>query len=126
MTRPSVVRELLAGVRRVALAAVLAAAVLSIGPAAAGQWQAGGSFVVHAASPTASPDAGDTRSAGQGPGIVGSPFVAITGVLGIGLGAAAITLLYVRLSGPQSSARPGSGRPGDGQPTRRLDTPGGG
>jgi hypothetical protein len=61
---------------------------------------------VLAASPAASPVAGgDTRSAGEGPGLVGSPVLAIGGVLALGLAAAALTLLYVRATdgpGPPS------------------------
>ena len=61
---------------------------------------------VVAASPAASPVAGgDTRSAGEGPGLVGSPVLAIGGVLALGLAAAALTLLYVRATdgpGPPS------------------------
>jgi hypothetical protein len=55
---------------------------------------------VWAASPVASPAAGgDTRSPGEGPGLVGSPGLAIGGVLALGLAAAALTLLYVRATG---------------------------
>ena len=42
---------------------------------------------------------GDPRSAGQGPGLVGDPLVAVFAVLAIGLGAVALTLLYVKLTG---------------------------
>jgi len=59
---------------------------------------------VAAGSPVASPAAsavagGDTRSAGEGPGLVGSPALAVGGVLALGLTAAALTLLYVRATG---------------------------
>jgi len=55
---------------------------------------------VLAASPTPSPVTGsDTRSSGQGPGLVGAPLVAIFGVLGIAALAIVLTLVYVRLSG---------------------------
>lgn len=52
-----------------------------------------------AASPVASilPGA-DTRSPGEGPGLVGAPAIAILGVLGIGLLALLATLAYVRLT----------------------------
>ena len=53
-----------------------------------------------AASP--SPSAaigGDPRSSGQGPGLVGDPLLAIGLMLAIGLGAALLTILYVRLTG---------------------------
>jgi hypothetical protein len=109
----SLVRGGLREARRFALAALLAAALLSIGPWAGSPWQTSAPFIARAASPSPSADAGDTRSAGEGPGIVGSPFVAIAGVLGIGLAAAAITLLYVRLSAPAASGAAASARPGD-------------
>ena len=58
-----------------------------------------GPIVVRAATPTATPgQAGDTRSAGEGPGLVGAPGLAILAVLGLGLGTALLTVLYVRLS----------------------------
>jgi len=61
-----------------------------------------------AASPAASILPGsDTRSAGQGPGLVGDPLLAIGGVLGIALIAVLATLAYVRLTG---SRRPGNPR----------------
>jgi hypothetical protein len=53
-----------------------------------------------AASPTASAaTGGDPRSSGQGPGLVGDPLLAIGLMLAIGLGAALLTTLYVRLTG---------------------------
>jgi hypothetical protein len=53
-----------------------------------------------AASPSATPaGAGDPRSAGEAPGIVGTPLVAIAAVLGIGLAAVIVTIVYVRLTG---------------------------
>ena len=51
---------------------------------------------------------GDTRSPGEGPGLVGAPFLAIGGVLGLGLAAAGLTLLYVRATG--GSSRTGTSR----------------
>jgi hypothetical protein len=42
---------------------------------------------------------GDPRSAGEGPGLVGTPIVAIGLVLGLGIAAAAVTLAWVRLTG---------------------------
>jgi hypothetical protein len=54
---------------------------------------------VLAASPTASPIGGDPRSAGEGPGLVGEPLLAIGGVLVIALVAVATTLAWVRLTG---------------------------
>jgi hypothetical protein len=58
-----------------------------------------GPSVVRAANPTATPGpAGDTRSAGEGPGLVGAPGLAILGVLALGLGTVVLTLVYVRAS----------------------------
>jgi len=94
-----------------AVACLMALMVLLLGPVSdvrlggtAGL--AVGPAPVLAASPAASPVArGDTRSAGEGPGLVGSPVLAIGGVLALGLAAAALTLLYVRATdgpGPPS------------------------
>jgi hypothetical protein len=52
-----------------------------------------------AASPVPSAAGGDPRSSGQGPGLVGEPLIAIAVVVAIGLGAAAVTFGYVRLTG---------------------------
>lgn len=52
-----------------------------------------------AASPTPSPQVGDPRSGGQGPGLVGDPLLAIAVVVVIGLLALVATLLYVRATG---------------------------
>ncbi|HEX7950586.1 MAG TPA: hypothetical protein VF494_09575 [Candidatus Limnocylindrales bacterium] len=52
-----------------------------------------------ASAPAASGFAVDTRSSGGGPGLVGTPGLAIAGVLLVGLVAAGATLLYVRLTG---------------------------
>lgn len=69
-----------------------------------------GPAAVQAASPAPSPDTtGDTRSAGEGPGLVGAPLLAIGGVLGLGLLAALATIAYVRLTGGGSGARVTSG-----------------
>ena len=55
---------------------------------------------VSAASPDPSAGmGGDPRSSGQGPGLVGEPLVAIALVVGIGLAAAGLTYLYVRMTG---------------------------
>lgn len=58
-----------------------------------------GATPVQAATPSATPGAaGDTRSAGEGPGLVGSPVLAIVGVLALGGVTALLTLAYVRLT----------------------------
>jgi hypothetical protein len=49
--------------------------------------------------PAASGLAGDTRSSGEGPGLVGAPAFAISAVVLIGVVAVGATLLYVRLTG---------------------------
>jgi hypothetical protein len=61
---------------------------------------AGRPSVADAASPTPTPaQVGDPRSSGEGAGLVGSPLVAIGGMVAVGLLAAGGTLLYVRLTG---------------------------
>jgi hypothetical protein len=64
-----------------------------------------------AASPGASILPGsDTRSSGQGPGLVGDPAFAILGVLAVALAAVVVTLLYVRVTrhrtGPETLPGP--------------------
>lgn len=55
--------------------------------------------VAAAASPVATPaQAGDTRSAGEGPGLVGAPLAAIALVALIAAASVIVTLAYVRLS----------------------------
>jgi len=50
----------------------------------------------------------DTRSSGQGPGLVGAPLAAILGVVGVGILAVVLTLLFVRATGgPGRSDPPG-------------------
>jgi hypothetical protein len=56
-----------------------------------------------AASPSVPPDAGDPRSAGQGPGLVGDPLFALVVVVGIGVLSVVATLLYVRLTADRSA-----------------------
>ena len=74
--------------RRVALAVLIAVALLALASAA------------FAATPVPTTVAGgDPRSAGEGPGLVGTPVVAIALVFGLGIAAAAVTLAYVRLTG---------------------------
>jgi hypothetical protein len=63
---------------------------------------ADGTRVGVAADPTSSPLAGDPRSAGEGPGLVGDPLFAIVVVLAIALIAIAITTLWVRATAAPS------------------------
>ncbi|MBI2762347.1 MAG: hypothetical protein HYX54_01110 [Chloroflexi bacterium] len=59
-----------------------------------------------AASPVPTPvGVSDTRSTGQGPGLTGAPLAAILGVLGIGLLALLVTLVFVRLTGGNRGSR---------------------
>ena len=66
--------------------------------------------VALAASPVPTGDLStDTRSAGQGPGLVGDPLLAIGLVIGIAVAAALLTTIYVRLTGASRDSR-GDGR----------------
>lgn len=72
-----------------------------------------GPTVVDAASPEPSAPGGDTRSPGEGPGLVGAPFLAVAGVLGLGLATAGLTLLYLHLTPrPSDPDRAPPERPG--------------
>jgi len=51
-----------------------------------------------AASPTPGVEAGDPRSSGQGPGLVGDPFLAVLAVVVIGVTAVLVTLAWIRLT----------------------------
>ncbi len=91
--------------RSLAAAALLAIAVLAVGAVPLGATPAAGAVAVHADSPAPSTEAGgDTRSVGDGPGIVGAPALAILAVLGIGLLTVIVTTAYVRLSGGRRSS----------------------
>ena len=59
-----------------------------------------------AADPSESPGgaAGDPRSSGQGPGLVGDPGWALLIVLVIGITALLVTLAYVRLTAPREGS----------------------
>ena len=52
-----------------------------------------------AASPRPGTEAGDPRSSGQGPGLVGDPGFAVLAVVVIGLAAVVATLAWVRMTG---------------------------
>ncbi|HET9682102.1 MAG TPA: hypothetical protein VFP19_08690 [Candidatus Limnocylindrales bacterium] len=92
--------------RLAAVAFALAAGLLALGLVVGGLTAVGAVGVLDvpvalAAGPSPVPTsmAGDTRSSGEGPGLVGNPGVAILGVLGLGLVAVGATLLYVRATG---------------------------
>ncbi len=56
--------------------------------------------IAAAATPSpAPPGEGDPRSAGEGPGLVGAPLLAIGAVVGLGLLAVLATVAYVQLTG---------------------------
>jgi hypothetical protein len=68
-----------------------------------------------AASPEPSvAEGGDPRSNGQGPGLVGTPGLAILGVAAIAILAVLVTMVYVRLTASRqdadTAAKPGAGR----------------
>lgn len=119
-------RAALAGAARLALATLGAIALLAFGPHGAAPGSGGwagivaGPPVVTAASPEPSAPGGDTRSAGEGPGLVGAPFLAIVGVIALGLVAAGATLLYLRLTaGPTGRDGRSGQRSGKGRADRR-------
>ncbi len=87
-----------------AIVAALLPAVIALVPSAAGLVDS-----ALAASPEPSVAAGgDPRSDGQGPGLIGTPGLAIVGVVAIGLIAVLVTASYVRLTRP-TPPRSGSG-----------------
>ncbi|HLX35531.1 MAG TPA: hypothetical protein VKR30_09870 [Candidatus Limnocylindrales bacterium] len=98
--------------RAAALALVGGATILAVGAA----WWLGASLVnpaiVLADSPLPSvlPGGADTRSSGEGPGLVGNPALAVLGVLGIALIAVVATIAYVRLTANRGSEGPSAGR----------------
>jgi hypothetical protein len=80
---------------------LLAPAVATVIPGL--DWLAG---VALAASPEATPaEGGDPRSNGQGPGLVGTPGLAILGVAAIAIVAIVLTTIYVRLTTPGAAAK---------------------
>ena len=91
-----------------AVSALLPAAVTLV-PAASG-WVS--SALAASPTPTMLPAAGDPRSSGQGPGLIGTPGLAILAVIAIAGLAVVATSVYVRLT-PPADGRP---RPAD---TRR-------
>ena len=110
---------LIAGALAWAALTALLPAIVSVFPAAAG-------LVSTALAASPEPSAatgGDPRSNGQGPGIVGTPGLAILGVAAIALLAIVATTTYVRLTGPsagRSAGRPGRHDPeGPGRPPSR-------
>lgn len=56
-----------------------------------------------AATPTPAGEAGDPRSSGQGPGLVGDPLFAVLAVVVIGLTAVLVTTAWIRLTARRGS-----------------------
>jgi hypothetical protein len=90
-----------------ALVSALLPAVISIVPGAASLVDS-----ALAASPEPTPvSGGDPRSNGQGPGLIGTPGLAIVGVVALGVLAILVTAIYVRLTRPADGhPRSGGGR----------------
>jgi hypothetical protein len=61
-------------------------------------WLALAATILAASPSPAGGTGGDTRSSGQGPGLVGDPAFALVAVVAIGLGSVVATLAYVRLT----------------------------
>jgi pheromone shutdown protein TraB len=110
MTRPASERVTHAPRHTKALRVVLAAArsaVAALGLVVGLVWLR--AFPVLAASATPNTE-GDTRSSGQGPGLVGAPLAAIAGVIAIGLISALLTIGYVRVTASRSRGAAGTDR----------------
>jgi len=85
------------------LGAVVWAAITAALPAVAAVFPAAHAFVATALAATPGPTVaagGDPRSNGQGPGLVGTPGLAILGVAAIAIVAVVATTIYVRLTTP--------------------------
>jgi hypothetical protein len=97
--------------RPAAAALALAVALTSLAPFAAapeivtGIARAAGASPAASTIATAAPEAGDTRSSGEGAGLAGAPLVAVGIVLAIGAASAAATLAYVRLTSSTAAPR---------------------
>jgi len=92
------------------LGAVVWAAVTALLPAIVSAVPGAAGLVTHVLAATAAPsnaEGGDPRSNGQGPGLVGTPGLAILGVILIAVVAIVVTTLYVRLSAPPPRGGPG-------------------
>ena len=98
----------------VAVALILGSAAWAvlgvIAPAAIGRLAGLDTLIVSAlaASPEPSAVTGDPRSNGQGPGLVGTPGLAILGVAVIGILAVVATTVYVRLTASSNATRTGN------------------
>lgn len=61
--------------------------------------------LILAATPVPTRPGGDTRSSGEGPGLVGEPLLAIGLVVAIAVVTILVTLAYVRLTAGRAAAR---------------------
>ncbi|GAC1663916.1 MAG: hypothetical protein NVS9B8_03550 [Candidatus Limnocylindrales bacterium] len=96
-----------------AVTALLPAAVTLV-PAVSG-WVS--SALAASPSPTMLMAGGDPRSSGQGPGLIGTPGLAILGVIAIAVLTVVVTSVYVRLT-PPADRRPRPDDTGDGSRPR--------
>lgn len=107
--------------------ALLWAGVTALLPAIVTAFPAAAGLVPRALAATPEPSAavgGDPRSNGQGPGLVGTPGLAILGVALVGIVAVVVTTIYVRLTAPDPARRtpaelgtdPRSDPAGNGEP----------
>jgi hypothetical protein len=98
---------------RIAAACLVAGAILVVaGLAWAGLGAIAGRLIgdavpiALAASPSAPPAGGDPRSSGEGPGLVGQPFLALLAVIGIAVIAVVVTTAYVRFTARREKPTP--------------------
>ncbi|HET7169876.1 MAG TPA: hypothetical protein VFI69_11810 [Candidatus Limnocylindrales bacterium] len=98
---PEAMRILAASGRRRPMVAAIAFAIGALAIGLGLVWALLGAVTTTAlaASPAPSAAAGDPRSSGQGPGLVGDPWFAIGAMLAIGLAAALLTVVWVRATG---------------------------
>ena len=93
--------------------ALLWAALTAILPAIVTAFPGAAGLVASALAASPEPSVigvgGDPRSNGQGPGLVGTPVLAVLGVIAIAIGAIVATTIYVRLTGPTPGSRPDAG-----------------
>jgi hypothetical protein len=87
---------LAAGLLVIGLACIALALLFAVAPLIAPATVLGAS-----PTPSAAP-VGDTRSSGEGPGLVGQPFVIALGVVVLGLVAAGLAIAYARLTAPRA------------------------
>jgi hypothetical protein len=102
LEREEAMRILASDAPRRPLAAAIALALGLIAVTVGIAWALIGAATQTALAASPSPSGttgGDPRSSGQGPGLVGDPLLAVVLMLAIGLGAALLTTLYVRLTG---------------------------